>query len=54
MHKTVHRDEIILDMAVQYNGNLNICMEADLAGAPDFLPPAKASISNMTFTGTLR
>ena len=54
VHKSVHRDEIILDLNVQYSGDLRIEMAVEVAGAPKFLPPAKASIMNMAFAGTMR
>ena len=56
VHKSVHRDEIILDLNIQYNGDLLIDMEAILAlsGVTNYVPPVYASIRNMSFSGSLR
>lgn len=54
VHKSVHRDEVILDLAVQYSGDLDIALEAEFAAAPAVLPKASASIRNMCFAGNLR
>ena len=49
-HEASHRDEIILDLSLQYAGDLLISMEAILLD--EKLPPAKASIRNLTLTST--
>ena len=54
VHKSVHRDEIILDVSIAYSGNLEIEAKAELAGVPASVPTVWASIRNMTFTGLLR
>lgn len=45
-----HRDEAILDVSVQYAGDLNIALEVGILS--EKLPRAKASISNVTMTST--
>ena len=54
VHKSVHRDEIIVDVNLQYAGDLCINMEVVLDSYIRFVPPARASIMDMHFEGTLR
>ncbi len=50
-HESSHRDEVILDLSLQYAGDLLISMEVSLLDEKR-LPPAKASIRNLTLTST--
>jgi hypothetical protein len=52
---TMHRNEIIIDVNVQYAGDLRIDVEAEMAGvAGKLMPTAKASIQNVAFKGAMR
>jgi len=48
----VHRDEIIIDVNVEYAGNLKLDVEIGLSGM--LSPIASANISNVSLTGALR
>ena len=48
MHQATHRDEVILDMDLEYSGDLVVLLEATLLN--DNLPPVKASLSNLTIS----
>ena len=48
MHQATHRDEVILDMDLEYSGDLVVLLEATLLN--DNLPPVKASLSNLTLS----
>lgn len=48
----VHRDEIIIDVNVEYAGNLKLGVEIGLGGIST--PSASANISNVSLTGALR
>ena len=52
----MHRDEVILDVNVQYDGDLDVALEAEIDAAvvPKSLATATASVSNMSFAGLLR
>ena len=45
-HQASHRDEIIVDMDIQYAGDLVVGIEATLID--DRLPPVMASLCNLT------
>ena len=47
-HQATHRDEVILDMDLEYSGDLVVLLEATLLN--DNLPPVKASLSNLTLS----
>ena len=48
----VHHDEIIIDVNVEYAGNLKLDVEIGLGGM--LAPIASANISNVSLTGALR
>ena len=47
-HQATHRDEVILDMDLEYAGDLVVLLEATLLN--DNMPPVKASLSNLTLS----
>ena len=48
----VHRDEIIIDVNVEYAGNLKLDVDIGLSGM--LSPIASANISNVSLIGALR
>ncbi len=53
-HKAVRRDETVLDLSVQYHGDMHIQVEASLDFLPAGWPPVTAAIKNLSFDGCLR
>lgn len=51
VHQAVHRDEIILDISIQYRGDLRFIFEIVLKNLNS---PIRSSINNFSFNGTLR
>ncbi len=54
VHRVIRRSEIILDAHVQYFGDLHVRAEVTMAGLPTNVPPVKASITNVSFSGVAR